>query len=173
MRAIAQTQRHQHCEAIQRSVDDLTLEFLGNQIDQLEVSIKECMADPQLAATAKRLQQVKGVGQGLCSVLLAAMPELGQLDDQKICALAGVAPFEDDSGTIRGRRCIKGGRRHVRRCLYMAALSASRHNPILKEVYQRLISRGKPFKVAITALMRKLIILLNKLVREPHFVLAT
>lgn len=99
------------------------------------------------------------------------MPELGSLSDTQAAALAGLAPYNEDSGPYRGRRHIRGGRPRVRRVLYMAALSAIRHNRILQSFYRRLLNKGKHFKIAITAVMRKLIILLNRLIREPHFVL--
>lgn len=101
------------------------------------------------------------------------MPELGSLSDTQAAALAGVAPFNRDSGQFRGRRQIAGGRSQVRSVLYMAALVASRHNPILKPLYLRLVAAGKAKKLALTVLMRKLILLANNLLKNPHFILAT
>jgi transposase len=149
------------------------LAFLDEQIHALDIQIERCLKGPELAAKAQRLQQVCGVGPGVCSTLLATMPELGNLSDTQAAALLGVAPYDDDSGQYRGARHIRGGRVRPRRALYMAALCASRHNPILRAFHQRLLNKGKPFKVAITAVMRKLIILLNRLIREPHFMLDT
>ncbi len=149
------------------------LAFLDEQIHTLDLQIQRCLKGPELAAKAQRLQQVCGVGPGLCSTLLATMPELGSLSDTQAAALVGVAPYNDDSGQYRGARHIRGGRVRPRRALYMAALCASRHNPILSAFHQRLLNKGKPFKVALTAVMRKLIILLNRLIREPQFVLET
>jgi transposase len=119
----------------------------------------------------RRLGEVCGVGMVSTTTLLAAMPELGRLSDTQAAALAGLAPYNEDSGPYRGQRHIRGGRVRVRRVLYMAALSAVRYNRILQNFYQRLLNKGKHFKIAITAVMRKLIILLNRLIREPHFVL--
>lgn len=101
------------------------------------------------------------------------MPELGSLSDAQAASLAGVAPFNRDSGQHRGRRQIVGGRHNVRSALYMAALVASRHNPILKALYQRLLANGKAKKLALTVLMRKLVILVNRLLKNPSFSLAT
>ena len=101
--------------------------------------------------------------------LLALMPELGTLSENQAAALAGVAPFNCDSGQHRGQRHIQGGRHQVRSTLYMAALFASRFNPILKALYLRLLARGRPKKLAFTVLMRKLIILANKLLKNPQF----
>lgn len=147
--------------------------FFNTQIQELDARIAQCLKHEEMAQKSARLQQVRGVGPGLCSVLLATMPELGTLKDNQAAALIGVAPYDDDSGKHRGARHIRGGRARPRCVLYMAALSASRHNPILRTFYQRKINEGKPHKVVLTAVMRKLIILLNRLIREPNFTLAT
>jgi transposase len=149
------------------------LAFLDSQIHELDIRIAQCIKDEAMAQKAKRMQQVRGVGPGLCATLLANMPELGTLKDNQAAALIGVAPYDDDSGNHRGARHIRGGRAKPRNVLYMAALSASRHNPILRAFYLRLVNKGKPHKVALTAVMRKLIILLNRLIKEPNFTLAT
>ena len=118
------------------------------------------------------LTSAKGVGFVTAVVLLVKMPELGSLNRGQCAALGGVAPYDDDSGKAHGKRSIRGGRAEVRAALYMAALTAARCNPILKEVYQRLLRHKKPFKVAITAVMRKLLIYLNALLKpasaSPH-----
>ncbi len=101
------------------------------------------------------------------SALLAALPELGCLSKNEAAALAGLAPFNRDSGSLRGSRTIRGGRIAVRTALFMAALSASRTNPILKAFYQRLRAAGKAHKVALVAVMRKLLIHLNSLLKNP------
>jgi transposase len=98
--------------------------------------------------------------------LLGAWPELGQLPHQQIAALAGVAPFARDSGTWRGQRHVRGGRAPVRRAVYMAALGATRHHPIIKDFYQRLLAGGTPKKVALTACLRTLLTILNAMVRS-------
>jgi len=113
-----------------------------------------------------RLESVPSVGRVTSFTLLAELPELGTLSRQKIAALVGLAPFNRDSGRFRGRRHIFGGRSDVRSVLYMAALSGIRYNPVLKAFYDRLIANGKLFKVAITACMRKLLTILNAIVRD-------
>ena len=112
------------------------------------------------------LQGVPGVGPILSLTLLAELPELGTLDRRQIAALVGVAPLNRDSGTSRGKRAVWGGRATVRAALYMAALVASRFNPIIKAFYQRLLSKGKPKKVALTACMRKLLTFLNAMLKH-------
>jgi len=112
------------------------------------------------------LDSVKGVGKATISTLLAEVPELGKLSGREVSALVGVAPINRDSGTMRGKRSIFGGRPDVRRVLFMAALVASRHNPVIKAFYQRLLAAGKPKKVALVACMRKLLTILNAMVRS-------
>jgi transposase len=97
---------------------------------------------------------------------LADLPELGALNRKQIAALVGVAPLAKDSGTLRGKRMVWGGRAPVRAVLYMGALIASRHNPVIRDFYQRLVAAGKPKKVALTACMRKLLVILNTMVRN-------
>ena len=116
-------------------------------------------------ASVQILDSVPGVGQVTTATLLCDLPELGQLNRREIAKLAGVAPFVRQSGQSDRRRSIFGGRSHVRRVLYMSALSATRHNPVLKAHYQGLVSRGKPPKVALVACMRKLLTILNHMVR--------
>ena len=112
------------------------------------------------------LRSVPGVGLRTARTLIAYLPELGTLDAKRSAALVGVAPFNHDSGAHRGRRRIYGGRARVRHALYMAALVASRHNPVLRAFYHRLLQRGKPKKVALTACMRKLLSILNAIIRH-------
>lgn len=114
------------------------------------------------------LQSVPGVGPILSITLLGDLPELGSLTGKQIAALAGVAPFNRDSGQYRGKRMIKGGRRGIRPALYMATLVATRFNPIIKAYYIHLIEKGKAKKVALVACMRKLLIILNAIVRDHH-----
>ena len=112
------------------------------------------------------LRSVPGVGRNLAFTLLAYLPELGTLDRRQIAALVGVAPFNRDSGTLRGRRTVWGGRSCIRAALYMSALVASRHNPVIQAFYARLLAAGKPKKVALTACMRKLLIILNAMLKH-------
>lgn len=146
--------------------------LLQRQIEQCEQAITQLIAaDRAMQQRSQRLQQVKGVGAVTAAILLADMPELGSLRDETAAALAGVAPYNDDSGPVRGIRRIRGGRASVRRALYMAALSAVRHDPVLQRFYQRLRNAGKKPLVALVAVMRKLIILLNRLLKNPALVL--
>jgi len=122
---------------------------------------------PELAATAALLDTVKGVGPILIATLLAFLPELGQLTRRQIAALVGVAPYDRDSGTMRGQRHIAGGRERPRRVLYMATMSAATlHNSVLKGFYRRLLAKGKLPKVALVACMRKLLTILNTMVAK-------
>jgi transposase len=130
-------------------------------------------AEPQLKQRVQRLQEVDGVGPIVAGVLLAEMPELGSLTSEDAAALAGVAPYNRDSGPFRGTRRIAGGRSAVRRALYMAALTAARKDGVLKRFYEGLVARGKKKLVALTAVMRKLIVLLNRLLKNPAFKLQT
>lgn len=112
------------------------------------------------------LTSVPGIGPKVASVLIAELPELGQLDRRRIAALVGVAPVNVDSGTLRGKRHVRGGRTTVRSALYMAALVATRHNPAIRDFYQRLIARGSAKKAGIVAAMRKLLTVLNAIIRD-------
>jgi transposase len=123
-------------------------------------------ADDQLAARNHRLRTAPGVGPCVASVLIACLPELGQTERRPIASLAGLAPHASDSGLRQGRRKIWGGRAEVRRALYTAAFVASRRDPELKAMRERLIKAGKPFKVAIIAVARKLLTILNAMLRE-------
>lgn len=135
---------------------------IKGQIAQIDLLIAQLIQQSEeLSSKAQKLTAVAGVGPRTAALLLAQMPELGELNRREAAALAGLAPFNRDSGTARGKRAIFGGRRAVRSGLYMAALVASRHNPILADFYQRLRSAGKPPKLALTATMRKLLIVLN------------
>ena len=150
-----------------------TVTFLRKQVAQLEALMHtKVAASPALRSKVDRLHQIQGVGVLSATSLVALMPELGSLSDTQAAALAGVAPFNHDSGQFRGQRHIFGGRGQVRSVLYMAALVASRHNPVLRTLYLRLLARGKAKKLALTALMRKLIVLANHLLKNPDFVLA-
>lgn len=142
------------------------LRSIEKQIAAINLLIEQLVAsDAALAAKVERLSQVDGVGSTSATLLLAACPELGSLNKGQAAALAGLAPVCRDSGAMRGSRSIKGGRHTIRAALYMAALSASRFNSFLKPVYLRLRAAGKPFKVALVAVMRKLLIYLNSLLK--------
>ena len=124
------------------------------------------MSDAALARRYRLLTSMPGVGPVLACSLIAFLPELGQLTRTKIAALVGVAPYDFESGKLKGMRCIWGGRTSVRNVLYMAALSASNWNPTFKAFHDRLAATGKKPKVVIVAVMRKMITILNAMVRD-------
>jgi len=141
--------------------------WLKQELADLDRDLQREIRDsPAYREKGQLLRAVPGVGPVLVVTLLIEMPELGQLNNKQIAALAGVAPLNRDSGRYRGKRFCWGGRARVRRVLYMAALSASRHNPTIRSFYQRLIAAGKPHKVALTACMRKLLVILNAMIRD-------
>ena len=143
------------------------VEQLGKQIRQLEETIGELVQnEPELSYKAALLETVPGVGPVTVTSLLVDLPELGRLNRQQVAALVGVAPFNRDSGKFHGRRAIWGGRAAVRSVLYMAALTARRFNPLIRAFAQRLEAAGKPFKVVLTACMRKLLVILNTMVKN-------
>ena len=154
-----------HHPVVQTSLKKL-LKVIDKQIEDLESDIDDFIRNsPLWREKDDLLQSVKGIGPTTARVLLAELPELGVVNRRQIAALVGLAPFDHDSGTLKGRRCISGGRPGVRTALYMATLSAVRFNPDLRAHYQQLIARGKLFKVAIVACMRKLLILLNTVLK--------
>jgi transposase len=149
-------------ESSVRLLNRRLIKQIQKQIEKVDLLIKTQIEKSQeLSAKAHKLTAITGVGPRPAALLLAQMPELGQLNRREIAALVRVAPFNRDSGKLRGKRMIHGGRRPVRHGLYMSALVAARHNPILRSFYMRLRDAGKPAKVALTATMRKLLIVLN------------
>ncbi len=141
-----------------------TLENQIKKVDQLLEHMIE--SNPELTQKAKLLQTFKGVGPATIYLLLADMPELGHLTRRQAGALAGVAPFAKDSGKMQGLRRIKGGRQSIRSALFMASLSACRYNPTMKAFYQKLLNAGKKPIIAMTACMRKMITILNVMIRD-------
>jgi transposase len=143
------------------------LRWLERELATLEVEIAaHIRQSPLWRDKDNLLQSVPGIGPRVSSLLLASLPELGALNRREVAALVGVAPLNNDSGKHRGVRTIWGGRAHVRGPLYMATLVATRHNPLIKAFYQRLVAAGKPKKVALIAAMRKLLTILNSMMRE-------
>lgn len=140
---------------------------LKNTDDDLHSAIK---SSPIWKANYDLLCEVKGVGDVLALSLLAMLPELGKVNRKQVAALVGVAPYNCDSGVFKGRRRIWGGRAEVRRVLYMAALSSKKHNPVIEKFYNHLLAAGKTKKVALVACMRKLLTILNAMIRDQkHF----
>jgi len=143
------------------------IDWLNKQIDRLDIDLTAALrSSPAWRAKDELLQSFKGVGRITSGTLLVALPELGQLDRRAIAALVGLAPFNRDSGVMRGRRSIYGGRSQVRTLLYMAATTAIRSNPVIRAFYEQLKARGKPHKVAMVACMRKMLTILNAMVRQ-------
>jgi transposase len=142
------------------------LKQIALEVARLEDAIATLVkATAHFAELAEIIESVPGIGKTTSAGLVAAMPELGPVSDSIAAALLGVAPYDDDSGQRRGNRHIKGGRRKIRNLFYMACLgAATRHNPVLKAFHDRLIARGKQPKVALTACMRKLIVILNTMI---------
>lgn len=147
--------------------------LLGVQIAAVEAQIADLIADDgELAEAAALLRSMPGIGPVAAASLLAELPELGRIDRRKIAALVGLAPFSRDSGGLRGRRTIWGGRAALRQTLHMGAIAAIRRDNPLRAAYQRLRERGKPHKVATTAVLRKMIVQLNAMLRDrqPYLV---
>ena len=143
------------------------IEWLEQELKDLDRALRDMLRrSPVWREQDDLLRSVPGVGPQLSVGLLADLPELGALGRRQIAALAGVAPMNRDSGTMRGRRTVSGGRARVRAVLYMGALVASQHNPVIRSFYQRLLAAGKTKKLALTACMRKLLTILNSMVKS-------
>ena len=156
-----------------RAQTERTINFSTREIKKLEAELTTLRdAHPELKTKAQRLEEAAGVGWYCALGLLGYMPELGNLSRSAVAKLAGLAPLNHDSGQMRGQRHISGGRAPVRRLLYLSSLSAIRFNPILKAFFQRLRATGKPGKVALTAVARKLLVLLNSALKNPQLSLA-
>ena len=144
-----------------------TVDFINAQLEDIDAQIERLVkSSPIYRDKDDLLQSFKGIGPIVSQSLMSGLPELGHLNRREIASLVGVAPFNDDSGKHRGKRYIRGGRSNVRRSMYMATISAIRWNPAIKSFYERLISKGKKKKVAITACMRKILIKLNVMMKS-------
>jgi transposase len=164
---VMEENRRRTCIPKVRASIDQHLAYLRQLLKDLDRQIHDAIRrSPLWHENSEILQSVKGIGPVVSAALIADLPELGRLPAPKIAALAGLAPMNRDSGQYRGQRKIQGGRPAVRRALYMAALVASQHNPVIKEFYQRLLQAGKLPKVALTACMRKLLVILNAMLKN-------
>jgi transposase len=161
---IAEQQRASGPERRMRRSLNIMLKALDRELARIDKQMQDFIGEHH-AELAALLNEVKGVGKATISTLLAEVPELGELNGREVSALVGVAPINRDSGTMRGKRTIFGGRPAVRKVLFMAALVASRHNPVIKAFYERLLAAGKPKKLALTACARKLLTILNAMAR--------
>jgi transposase len=154
------------CEAVKSSLQTV-IACLGEELKRLDQEVDSFMdGHEKLQEREQLLRSARSIGPVTAATLLAELPELGELDRKQIAALVGVAPMNQDSGRRRGYRKTKGGRPDVRRTLYMATLTGIRYNPVIKANYERLVGRGKEKKVAITACMRKFLIILNAMMRD-------
>lgn len=159
--------RLEHAQTAMRKHIKKHIDWLDQEIGKLDVDLTAGLRkSPAWRAKDELLRSFKGIGRITSGTLLVALPELGSLDRRRIAALVGLAPFNRDSGRMRGRRSIYGGRGRIRTLLYMAAVTAIRSNPVIRNFYEKLKSRGKPHKVAIVACMRKILTILNAMVRE-------
>jgi len=161
---VAEQQRAGAPDKRMRRSLNIILKALDRELARLDKELQEFIGE-QYAELAALLDGVKGVGKATISTLLAEVPELGELNSREVSALVGLAPINRDSGTMRGKRTVFGGRPSVRKVLYMAALVASRHNPVIKAFYERLLAGGKPKKLALIACARKLLTILNAIAR--------
>lgn len=145
------------------------LKLLDKEIAWVNARLeKEVLEISEWKRTYDIISSAPGIGDGVAYTLLGELPELGQLSNRQIAALCGLAPFNKDSGKMRGKRRIRGGRAPIRTVLFMAMLSAIQHNPVMRSFYQKLVARGKNKKVALTACMRKMITILNTMVRNDQ-----
>ena len=141
--------------------------WLEQELEDLDQGLRQTLRQsPLWREKDDLLRTVPGVGEQFSLTLLAYLPELGTLDRRQVAALVGVAPFNRDSGTLRGKRTVWGGRARIRAVLYMGALVASQYNPVIRDFYRRLLAAGKPKKLALTACMRKLLVILNSMLKH-------
>ena len=162
---VAERQRLATSHKAARASIEALMKAIRQQLDTVEAQLASHI-DAHHAALAHQLASVRGIGPATIATLIADVPELGALSRREIAALIGLAPFNRDSGQMRGKRTIFGGRADVRRALYMATLAAIRFNRVIRKFYDRLVAAGKPKKVAIVACMRKLLTILNAMVRS-------
>jgi transposase len=161
--------RHQMAAKHLGSSHRRLIKWLDNEIESVNVKLtKEISGVDAWQRTYELISSVPGIGDGVAYTLLGELPELGQLNNRQIAALCGLAPFNRDSGKMKGKRRIRGGRAPIRTVLFMAMLSAIQHNPVIKQFYKHLVEQGKNKKVAITACMRKMITILNTMVRNDQ-----
>lgn len=157
-------QRLCHTRPIARSSVEATIEFIRQQLRDIDHDTGQHVTR-YFAELDQLLQSAHGIGPVASATLIADLPELGRLTRRQIASLLGVAPYACDSGSMRGRRRVQGGRFDVRPTLYMATLTAATHNPIIRTHYERLIAQGKLKKIALVACMRKLLTILNAMAR--------
>lgn len=159
--------RHQKAQKGIQASHNRSIKFLDKEIEWVNIRLtKEVANVTEWTSTYELLVTVPGIGDGVAFTLLGELPELGKLTNRQVGALCGLAPYNRDSGSMKGKRRIKGGRAPIRTMLYMAMLSAIQCNPIMKQFYNRLVEEGKHKKIALTACMRKMMTILNAMVRD-------
>lgn len=160
---------HQAHEATIRTMIRKAIKMYERQQEQVEKQIDQLIEeDPDAAQRAAIIQSMPGMGPQTCRVLISTLPELGQANRKQITRLIGVAPINRDSGQMRGKRTTGGGRRHIRRALFMPTLTAIQHNPVIRGFYQHLLREGKPKMVAVIACMRRMVVTINQMIREKR-----
>lgn len=165
---------HAREKSVRRSITTM-IQTLEKQLDRFDDEMREAINDsPSLRESLDIIQSVPGFGESSASQIVADLPEIGTMNRKQIAALVGLAPRNRDSGTLRGKRTTGGGRATVRKALFMPTLAAIRCNPVIRAYYLRLLEQGKPKMVAVTACMRKLLVIINSLVAKnekwnPHF----
>ena len=168
MRTMEMNRHHKAAKHLRASHRRL-IKWLDNEIESVTLKlVKEVSGIEAWQRTYEVISSAPGIGDGVAYTLLGELPELGQLNNRQIAALCGLAPFNRDSGKMKGKRRIRGGRAPIRTVLFMAMLSAIQHNPVIKQFYKHLVDQGKNKKVAITACMRKMITILNTMVRNDQ-----
>lgn len=159
--------RQQKAQKNLQSTHRRAIKFLDGEIERVNTRLaKEVSAVTEWKHTHELLLSVPGIGDGVAYTLLGELPELGSLTNRQVGALCGLAPYNRDSGAMKGKRRIRGGRAPIRTVLYMAMLSAIQCNPVMKNFYNRLVAEGKHKKIALTACMRKMMTILNAMVRD-------
>lgn len=162
-----------NCDALIAPSIARMIEIVNEEIKQIEGAIKKVIQDdPTMKQLYDIITEVKGIGPVSAWTLLAYLPELGKLSRGEVVALAGLAPYNQDSGKTKKLRRIFGGRSKVRRCLYMAAVCAARYNPVIRDYTNAILARGKPFKWAIVAAMRKLLLRTHYLIKNNEIAIA-
>ncbi|HQE61969.1 MAG TPA: IS110 family transposase [Candidatus Latescibacteria bacterium] len=165
----AETHRLHRVSPFMRTEIQQDVTYLMSRLNEITEQVQQLVRNhPVWKERRKLLESVPGVGPATSACILACLPELGRCSNRQIAALVGVAPFNADSGTRKGQRFIRGGRSRVRKALYMATLVALRYNPVLSAFYTRLITAGKRKKVALVACMRKLVVILNTMIRHQQ-----
>jgi len=156
-----------------RDLIEQSIAFIEEQIAEVDRRMKALVqADSEHEQDCRRLEQIKGVGELTANTVLTYLPEIRTVKRNQLVALAGLAPYDNDSGEKQGRRYIQGGRAKIRRCLFNAARSAASHNPHIRDYVRGLTARGKPYRCAIVAAMRKILLCMQSLLKNPDFSLA-